>query len=168
MANVPVDFDKLVENHPDFNAIGQLVNVPSGIETCTVQMSYALNHAGSPITNYEYQDPTLPYDKKTKTNHVRGYRAADNRTYLFSVPDMKVYLNRTYGSAENKRGSRANMEGLIQNRTGILAFGHRHIDLWLGDDIHRPHLYKMGYLWNNESINLRGIFFWEVTSQWGF
>jgi hypothetical protein len=81
---------------------------------------------------------------------------------------MRFYLDKRWGQAENYGGSKDAMIAKIQGRTGILAMGHRHIDLWLGDNIHRPSAYRMGYLWSNESIKLRGVFFWEVTSEFGF
>jgi hypothetical protein len=56
----------------------------------------------------------------------------------------------------------------ISGRHGILAFGHRHIDLWEGSRYHWQELYNDYYLWHCDSIALRGIFFWEVTSVWGF
>jgi len=52
-------------------------------------------------------------------------------SYIYAVPDMKIYLNKRYGIAENYKGSKQKLVDKISNRQGILAFGHFHIDLWL-------------------------------------
>jgi hypothetical protein len=164
MANVSVNFDRLKSNHPSWQNIRSLLkNIPSYVnETCAVQLSYALNRSDGVIGDYAYPDASLA------TGKVRAFQGNDGLSYIFAVPDMKVYLNNTYGDAENYKGSKQQMTEGIKNRYGILAFGHRHIDLWAVDNIHRPSDYNMAYLWSNDSIQLRGIFFWEVTSEWGF
>ena len=165
MANVSVNFDSLKFNHPSWQNIRSLLKVPSYVnETCAVQLSYALNRSGSygVIGRYAYPNASLA------TGAVRAFQSSDGLFYIFAVPDMKVYLNNTYGDAENCKGSKQRMIDSIKNRYGILGFGHRHIDLWAVDTIHRPSDYNMAYLWSNDSIRQRGIFFWEVTSEWGF
>ena len=163
-ANVYVSFKTLVGNHPSYHTIRTLVKpIPGYVdETCAVQISYALNRSGGVIQNYEYPDAAVA------TGKVRGFAGDDRLNYIFGVPDMRVYLDRKYGAGENFKGTKAKMVEAIQGRTGILAFGYRHLDLWLGKNIHRPNEYLMDYLWTNESLTLRGIFFWEVTSEWGF
>jgi hypothetical protein len=166
MANVSVDFAALYSNHPSYNDIGTLIDdIPSYVtETCAVQLSYALNRSGTygVIGQYDYPDPMVA------TGRVRAFQSDDGYKYIYSVVDLRVYLNNTYGTADNYTGTKDTMTANISGRKGILAFGHRHIDLWAGNDIHRPSLYNMPYLWSCDSILLRGIFFWEVTSQWGF
>src|SRR5689334_12296940 len=56
VANIPVNFEQLKTNHPSSTTIwNQLSGIPEYVdETCCVQISYALNRAGSPIQNYEY------------------------------------------------------------------------------------------------------------------
>jgi hypothetical protein len=159
MASISIDFDKLMSNHPSLKDIRSRVrDIPAYVnETCAVQMSYALNRADAVIGDYAYPDPTVA------TGTVRAFQSADGFSYIFAVPDFRVYLNNQYGDAENCKGSKEKMIEQIAGRKGILAFGHRHIDLWSGTDIHRPSNYNMPYLWStNESIRLRGIFFWEV------
>jgi hypothetical protein len=164
MANVAVDFDRLKYNHPSWKNIRSLLkNIPGYVnETCAVQLSYGLNRAGGIIGDYAFPDASVA------TGKVRGFQGDDALSYIFSVPDIKVYLNNTYGDSENYNGSKQQMTKNINDRHGILAFGHRHIDLWTGNNIHRPSDYKLSYLWSNDSVQLRGIFFWEVTSEWGF
>jgi hypothetical protein len=163
MANVSVDFAILEEKHPSYRSIRSLVSgIPSYVnETCCVQISYAFNRAGAVIENYAYTNPL--YQRK-----VRAFRGGDGMAYIFEVSDMRYYLDNRYGPAENFGGSKQQIIDNIGGRHGIFAFGYRHIDLWLGDDIHRPYDYRMDYLWTNDSIKQRGAFFWEVTSQWGF
>jgi hypothetical protein len=107
-------------------------------------------------------------DASLATGKVRAFRGSDGLSYIFAVADMKVYLNSTYDDAENFKGSKQQMVEGIKDRHGILAFGHRPIDLWRGSNIHRPSDYDLAYLWSCESVQLRGVFFWEVTSEWGF
>jgi len=86
--------------------------------------------------------------------------------YIFAVPDLKVYLNNQFSEAENYKGTKEEMIAKITGRTGILALGHRHIDLWEGSKYQWQDLHLD--LWHFESPKKRGIFFWEVTSEFGF
>ena len=61
---------------------------------------------------------------------MRAFQSG-GRNYLFEVSDMRFYLDNRYGQAENYQGSKQTMTSPIEGRTGILAMGHRHIDLWL-------------------------------------
>ena len=81
-------------------------------------------------------------------------------SYIFEVTDMKTYLNGRYGLAENHRGKKKEMIDKIRGRTGIIAFGHRHVDLWEGERFHWQQLYID--LWLDESTTKRGVFFWQV------
>jgi len=156
-ANVTLDFDALMQMHPSFHDIKSKVDVPSYIdETCAVQLSYGLNRAGGAILHYGYLDTTL------YRSHVNAYKSTrDGFNYIFGVPDMKVYLNNTYGVADNYKGSKEEMIAKITGRTGILGLGHRHIDIWQNDHYQWQRLYKD--LWHFESVKLRGIFFWEMS-----
>ena len=166
MANVSLNFDVLTQNHPSWRHIRALVsNIPKIVDnTCCVQLSFALNRSGGVIEDYEFKDGTLA------TGKVRAFASSDGMNYIYAVPDMKVYLNKRYGLAENFTGSKQSVVNKIGDRQGILAFGHFHIDLFMLGDIHRPddYLQSGGVLWNNASPKLRGFFFWEVTSEWGF
>ena len=163
MANVPVNFDILLDKHPSWRTIRSLVKgIPKIVDnTCAVQLSYALNRSGAVIEDYEFEDASLA------TGRVRAFVGNDQMSYIYAVPDMKIYLNKRYGIAENYKGSKQKLVDKISDRQGILAFGHFHIDLWLLDDIQRPEDYK-DVLWSSASVQQRGIFFWEVTSKWGF
>jgi len=157
-AAVTVDFKRLVELHKSSDDIGKIVtDIPKYVnETCCVQISYALNRSGGAIHEYRFPDPTL------NNNHVNAFKSKDNYFYIFGVPDMKIYLNNVYGKAENYKGSKDEMIAKIQGRTGLLAFGHRHIDIWLEDHWHlQRHYYD---LWTFPSTQLRGCFFWEASS----
>ncbi len=165
MANVSVNFDTLKGKHPNYQHIrsmigGELGRFMVGKETCAVQVSYALNHSAAVIEAFSFADPSLHGGK------VRALESNDGFFYIFGVPDMKVYLNNRYGLAENYKGSKNTMIENIKGRRGILAFGHRHIDLWEGERFHWQQLYRD--LWGFDSVKVRGVFFWEVTSEWGF
>jgi hypothetical protein len=158
MGIIPANFDALLDQHPDYNEIKTLVALPSYVnEPCTVQMSFTLNRTGFVIANYaSYTNPVQGRQVRAFTN------AKDGMSYIFEVSDMRFYLNGRFGMAENYQGSPSHMQEHIQGRFSILAFGHRHIDLWIGNDIQRPKMYDMDYLWKtNDSLQKRGIFFWE-------
>lgn len=160
MANVPVNFALLKEKHPSFKTIRSLIKVPSYVdETCCVQVSYALNRSGQVIENYAYDNPY--YKRK-----VRAFKANDGMHYIIEVSDFRFFLDNRYGLSENHTGSKQQMIEQIEGHTGILAFGYRHIDLWEGDRYHWQQLYLD--LWGFASVKKHGIFFWEVTSEWGF
>jgi len=121
--------------------------IPKGWETCCIQVSFALNRSGAPIKN--------------KVGVVGLQSGRDN--FIIRVPTMRDYLDDEFGEAENYvGGARIAKISQIIDRTGILAFGDRHLDLWNRTDIHRPSLYIMSALWEAKSTLDKGIFFWEV------
>jgi hypothetical protein len=81
--------------------------------------------------------------------------------FIIRVSTMRNYLEREYGDAErfdpNLKSARDGTDG----RKGIMAFGHRHCDLWLGENIHRPTMYN-NQIWVHKSVVDNGLFFWEV------
>jgi hypothetical protein len=158
---IPIDFEELKKHHPNFRTIGSMVGGALGTritkekwETCTVQISYALNNAGAPVLNYAYPD------KRVATGKVRGAKDDSGNNYIYSVLDMAVYLDNTYGKAENYKGKVSEMKKAIKDRNGIIAFGYRHMDLWEGDKWHYQSLYLD--LWEFDEVKKWGIFFWEV------
>ncbi|MFM8331548.1 MAG: T6SS effector amidase Tae4 family protein [Candidatus Methylumidiphilus sp.] len=157
MATIPLSFDKLKSNHPSWQNIRSLVtNIPKIVDnTCAVQLSYALNRSDGVIGKYDYPD------KNVDTGKVRAFVGNEGFNYIYSVLDLRVYLNNEYGDEENYKGNKQHMVSSIAGRQGILAFGHFHVDLWTGSDIHRPADYRP-VLWPSKSVQLRGIFFWEV------
>jgi hypothetical protein len=143
MGQVPVDWGVLMLNHPSYLDIGDKVKgIPKGWETCCIQMSYALNKAGAPIRN---------------RGGVVGLQSG-GQNFIIRVPTMRDYLNDEFGEAENYTGgARIAKISQIVDRTGILAFGDRHIDLWNRTDIHRPSYYIMSALWEAKSALEKGI-----------
>src|SRR5262245_58166483 len=135
MASIPVDFDTLKNNHPSWkeikNKIGgpALAGVKAGWETCCIQVSYALNRSGAVIEKYDFNNEEMG-------RQVRAVKSNDSMNYIFEVSDMKVYLNNRYGIAENYNGTKQEMINEIRGRHGLIAFGHRHIDLWEGERFH--------------------------------
>ncbi|HRH40325.1 MAG TPA: T6SS effector amidase Tae4 family protein [Pyrinomonadaceae bacterium] len=153
MANIPVDWGVLMLNHPSYRDIRDKVSgIPEDWETYCIQMSYALNKAGARIKN--------------TGKNVGFIEKGDN--YIINVPKMREYLNEEYGEAEKfERSGAANSRiaiiSQIVDRTGIIAFGDRHIDLWNKDNLQRPSDYIMSALWEAKSAMTKGIFFWEVS-----
>ena len=163
-SKVTVDYKVLEANHKTSGEIKALLKGDIGStikkhdwETCAISVSYALNQSGAVIENYAYED------KGVATGKVRAKKDEADRNYIYSVIDMKVYLNKRYGMAENYKGTKEQMKAKIKGRAGIIAFGHRHIDLWDGDKWH----YEARYidLWNHESTKQLGIYFWEIKAE---
>jgi hypothetical protein len=164
MALIPIDFEELKKHHPSYSQITGLLTGPVldnvkkyDWETCSIQISHALNKAGAPILNYAYPD------KRVATGKVRGIQNKEQENFIYSVLDMAVYLDKTYGTAENYKGTVAKMKEPIKDRQGIIAFGYRHMDLWEGDRWHYQQLYQN--LWEFAEVKKWGIFFWEVANR---
>lgn len=160
------DFQTLYNNHPFhtivFQGMGGEVEkyMDTDVETCTIELSYAMNRSGLNIPD------DLPYSPLVAGGRVRSKKDAKGDNYLFSVVDMKVYLDKTYPVSQNYRaGSRAGFVKQLGNRKGIIALGHRHISLW--DGKHYVHEEAFLDIWSGKyaaSAALRGIFFWEIAS----
>lgn len=152
MANIPVDWGVLMLNHPSWyeDIEYKVKNIPAGWETCCIQLCYAMNKAGARIKN---------------TGGNVGLQD-QNGNYIIRVSTMRDYLNAEYGVAENYQGgARIAKIAQIVDRTGILAFGDRHIDLWNKTNIQRPADYLPSALWEDKSTIEIGIFFWEVSAK---
>lgn len=145
-------FDALWSRLPQPSDIGTVLPTwPADWEPCCACMSHALNMSGLPVTvpnprrNFLYQ----------------------GRSHYLAVGEMRDYLTRTYGAGDNYRlpaGNRIAIIAQIDNRKGIIVFGHRHIDLWNGSRIHGEG-FILSALWEAPSALSEGIFFWEVLRQ---
>ncbi|NIJ51146.1 T6SS effector amidase Tae4 family protein [Dyadobacter arcticus] len=163
------DYSALQANHPTFKHIrsvledGQIRDEAKANKwnTCCIQMSIAMNKSQMPIENYDYFDPWLTPDKDpAKSNRVRALPDNKGNNYIYSVLDMKVYLNKKYFQAENyQRPYKKNIMG----RKGIIAFGVSHMDLWDGKEFHQEQIFGGWSAWD-ASDGAGGIFFWEVLS----
>lgn len=163
------DFATLQANHPTFQTImtvledGQMKDniIANDYNTCCVQLSVALNKSQLPILNYDYFHPWLPASKDSSKNHrVRALPDNKGDNYIFSVPDMRVYLNNKYFQAENYQKP---YKKPIAGRKGIIAFGGSHIDLWNGKEFHQERIFGAWNAWDHSDSG-GGIFFWEILS----
>jgi hypothetical protein len=167
MASIPVQFNQLLSNHPYHYEIYSKVDgdVAKYHPPCCIQVSYALNLAGSPVARGDYSVPEM--GRKS-----RFFADSKGRLYLIEVCDMGAYLNGRYGVAENYKGSTEQMKARIAGRTGIIRFGRAHIDLWEGSRFHQentttlPDNWSKGQppvvIWTRPSVLATGIFFWET------
>ena len=148
MAIDSIDWGVLMLNHPHWwNVRKKVKNIPAGWETCCIQMSYALNKAGGRIRNVN--------------GNVGLQDGGDN--FIIRVPTMRDYLNSEFEDAENYQGGEPIAQiAQIIDRTGIIAFGDRHIDLWNKTNIQYPADYIWAALWKARSTIEKGIFFWEI------
>ncbi len=167
MALVPLDFNVLLSNHPYHYEIYSRIDgeVAKYHPPCCIQVSYALNMSGSPISRGDFLVPEM-------RRKSRFFSDTRGQLYLIEVCDMGAYLNGTYGLAENYRGSKEEMKRGIAGRKGIIRFGAAHIDLWEGDRFHQENTATMPdnwangqppvIVWTRPSVLVTGIFFWEV------
>jgi hypothetical protein len=163
------DYGTLQANHPTFHNIMSLIDgevkttaIAEKYNTCCIQLSMALNKSQLRVENYDYFDPWLPVNKvdSAKSNRVRALSDTKGDNYIFSVLDMKVYLNNKYFKAENyQKPYKKNIAG----RKGIIAFGIEHIDLWNGKEFHQEQIFGAWSAWDHSDAG-GGIFFWEVMS----
>jgi hypothetical protein len=189
MSNVCVNFNILLANHMMAvqGKVTQMVGgslktqydgwASQGIheETCCVELSYALHHSGASINDNR--------GSLSMTNpKIRTFWTAQNGidVYIIAVQEMRAYLDHEYGIAENYKGGKKSDYTAIVGRTGIIGLGHRHISVWDGHnytfentflDLWGDAVFRTGANAGeriNESAHLRGIFFWEITSEWGF
>lgn len=131
-------------------------------ETCASQISYTLNYSGFLINNVEAsQNPQ--WIKGGIPNTLKG---GDGKLYITSVMDMIVYLDGKFGkSTPFKCRDYKELDRILKDRRGIIAYGFRHVDLWYQEWYPDEHKY-MGrsnyYICvNDDSAKKRGIFFWD-------
>lgn len=131
-------------------------------ETCASQISYALNYSGFPVTNVEAnQNPQW-----IKGGIPRALKGGDGKLYITSVMDMIVYLDGKFGkSIPFKCKDYAELDRILKDKRGIIAFGFRHVDLWYQEWNPETHKYEGRSHYyicvDDASSKLRGIFFWD-------
>ena len=167
---IPVNIDVLQQRHPVHTEIENKLSGPILRElrakkwsTCATQLSYALNFGGAPIVNYDYEDASVAGGKVLALPDDLGWN------YIYSVIDLKVYLDKRHGACEvlpashakNPMNAKSQATEKIQNRNGVLAFGYMHIDVWNGERIHQEAIMSSA-IWTSDSVMLRGFFFWPV------
>ena len=139
------DWTTFLANHLDYNTIGTVVSIPAAYkETCCIQLSHALHAIGVPIG---------------PGPHVGLVHA--NKNYIIRVSTLRAFLNQSY-EEDNYQGTVDEMKAELAERRGIIMFGDRHVDVWTGANIHRPSQYNLSALWDAESTQRLGIFFWDV------
>lgn len=116
-ANYPTDRDPEAIKRK----IGGRVNLPWITNTCTIRVSYAFNHAGSPIPR---RHPSL--------STVEG---GDGYWYAFRVREFRRYLEQEFKRADVTGTS----EQAFQGHKGVILFdvagwsdATGHIDVWDG------------------------------------
>lgn len=155
---IPADFNALWNIIPTTKTIrSKVTNIPNTEdykETCCIQLSYALNMSGLPV-NYSNKKRVLTFN---------------GMEFMLAVKEMREYLSSTYGDAgtikrvdiDGNLIGRIAIQGYLDQRQGIIAFGQRHIDLWNGTQIHGKDVISDG-VWDAPSAISQGIFFWDVS-----
>ena len=116
-ANYPADHDPEAVKR----MIGGRVNLPWITNTCAIRMSYAFNHAGSPIPKHHPSLSTVQGD--------------DGYWYAFRVRELRRYLEQEFKPADVTGTS----EREFQGHKGVIMFdvagwsnATGHFDVWDG------------------------------------
>jgi hypothetical protein len=112
-------------------------------DTCAIRISRALNYGGDPIPYVG--NINNPYVGGT----IRSDKGGDDKRYIYSTYDMRVYLNMRYGHGKKFPSSSASED--LSGAKGIIAFGFLHLDLWDGTNCYN-HCYFGSPSIANDSI----------------
>src|SRR6266496_2373781 len=113
--------------------IGKMITTAKW-DTCCIRLSRALNYSGAPVAGFASM--ANPYmDKGTK---VRAMKGADEKWYIYSCYDLRVYLSNRFGRPKQFKGTadKTTVDGIA----GVIMFGFLHVDLWDGTKV-RNHEY---------------------------
>lgn len=117
-------------------------------ETCAIRISRALNYGGDPIP------PIGHIDNPYVAGKLRTDKGSDDKRYIFSTYDIRVYLNIRYGSG--KKFSPTATAAELAGVKGIIAFGFLHIDVWDGTGCSRKCYFGDSRIMNDS------IYVWEA------
>lgn len=118
-------------------------------ETCCIRISRTLNYTGVPVTGFAGM--ANPYMTNGK---VRAAQGGDNKWYIFSTFDLRVYLTVRFGHPKVFPGTAT--ERTVAGVPGIIMFGWRHVDLWDGSNV--CHLALFGH----SSAVTNGVLIWPT------
>ncbi|MGB0880144.1 MAG: T6SS effector amidase Tae4 family protein [Polaribacter sp.] len=125
--------------------------------TCCVRLCYCLNHTENHKISLK--------DVRSVGLESRDYITGKNGKYIFNVPNVSSYINKTYGSATHSwkwadDKSRDTFKEEIENKQGIIIFHERssglngHVDLWEKGIVKTYDLFS----------SANSIEFWEVSN----
>lgn len=127
--NFALAWARFAEVHVDVAAVGAKIggkvgqNVASGVfeNACPIRMSYVLNYNGVPIPSRGY--------------HVSS--GQDRKWYMYRVPEMMLFLERTFGAADATHARPtptdfAGQQGILAVRGTGWNNAVGHVTLWNG------------------------------------
>ena len=123
-----------------------------GWETCCIRLSRALNLGGRPVEGFAGM--ANPYMDGAKPK-VRATKGGDNKWYIYSCYDLRVYLQNRFGRAK-KFGSYEGSD--LSGVKGIIMFAFRHVDLWNGSVVR----YNTDFTDGTKTV--QEILIWESSS----
>jgi hypothetical protein len=122
-------------------------------ETCCIRLSRSLNLGGRPVEHFAHlPNPALGKDAK-----VRAIKGGDNKWYIYSCYDLRVYLEKTFG---RPRPFGSYKESDLSGVRGIIMFAFRHVDLWNGSEVR----YNKDFTSGKKTV--REILVWESASDY--
>ena len=157
MTQIKLEWDVVKHAYPKRPLTGPLkVKMDSIPGTpCCVQMSHALNAAGSTVGNRSNRRLNEPI-----------ITSLGKKYYLLAVDEMKWYLEQNFGLGEEistddngKKRSIKEQKAALDDRTGILVFSKppwgEHTELWDTDHMHQRDISEHLF----ESCK---VLFWDV------
>jgi hypothetical protein len=103
-------------------------NFPAYKDTCAIRVSRALNTGGDPIPKGGNGLPN-PYMTPKK---IRTDKGGDEKFYIYSVYDLRAYLDGRYGNAKKYKKTITQADLAKENVKGIIVFAYWHADIWDG------------------------------------
>jgi hypothetical protein len=126
---------KLWDNYPDTHSKEEVAVAVGGSvaanirekdwETCCIRLSLSLTLSGQPIEGFA----RMANSYIVKNGTVRAGKGADNKWYIYSCYDMRVYLQTRFGMPK-KFGSYEKSD--LSSVKGVIMFAFRHVDVWDG------------------------------------
>ncbi|MGC2660349.1 MAG: T6SS effector amidase Tae4 family protein [Bryobacteraceae bacterium] len=159
MNQISLDWDTVKRSYPMRPLTGGLKSfmdsLGPGNTPCCVQMSHALNAAGSVIGLRS---------NRRRTSTIRT--SLGTFQYLLAVDEIKWFLEDNYGMCDeistNDNGSRRTirqMQDVLDGRTGILVFSNlrygAHTELWDEDHMHQRDI-------SQNIFHEPKVYFWDV------
>jgi hypothetical protein len=97
-------------------------------DTCCIRLSRVLNYSGVPVAGFSgMANPFM--DPGTK---VRAAKGGDEKWYIYSTYDLRVYLSTRFGHPRTFKGDAD--ASTVSGVAGIIMFGFLHVDLWNGSE----------------------------------
>lgn len=170
MGLVNIYYQTMLDNHPWFDGLMDLIDGPikkfhqdpKYHNTCASQVSYAFN-----CIDGHFIDTSGDWGKGGMlVKSVRTLKDNDGFEYIFSILDMRQYLNNRYGAGQMLDGT-----SKLKDRNGVIIFNPTHVnadngkmpdghnDIWVNGQIDNPGLFDSTWYGH---VKQNTVFFWDL------